>query len=221
MFQAYLTTFLIEPGYEEPITSVEQMIKSEKKFGFIDEYDVFFNNDTESVESAILSKAVRCPDRGTNFKWAATYQNMTILFDNLNMGIFHDMGIMKDGNNRPLLCELEDGGVANVELVLLVYRGTPLLEFINEIIVCIVESGIFTHMKKRYFHRENIVPMFDSTPFDDTYSAFNVSHLQTAFYLLMLGYVLSLACFFIEIMWHSYRSKGRGPTRTSLCHGQT
>jgi hypothetical protein len=30
VFQAYLTTFLMEPGYEEPIRNIEQMLKSEK-----------------------------------------------------------------------------------------------------------------------------------------------------------------------------------------------
>jgi hypothetical protein len=45
------------------------------------------------------------------------------------------------------------------------------------------------------------------------------SHLQTAFYLLMLGYVKALACFVTVIMWHSYRSKGRGPIGTTMCHG--
>jgi hypothetical protein len=221
VFQAYLTTFLIEPGYEEPITSLEQMIKSGRTFGFIDEYDIFFNNDIESVESVIYRRAVRCPDRGTSFKWAATYQNMTILFDNLNMEICRDMGVMNDGNKRPLLCELEDGAVGNVDLVFLVFRGSPLLEFINGIIQHIVEAGILSHIKKRYFRKENIVSVFVSTPTDDTYSAFGLRHLQTAFYLLMLGYVLSIACFLIEIMWHRYKSKERGPTGTSLCHGQT
>jgi len=37
VFQAYLTTFLIEPGYEEPIKTLEQMLTSELKFGYIDE----------------------------------------------------------------------------------------------------------------------------------------------------------------------------------------
>jgi hypothetical protein len=34
VFQAYLTTFLIEQGYEEPIKTAEQMLKSEMTFGF-------------------------------------------------------------------------------------------------------------------------------------------------------------------------------------------
>jgi len=32
VFQAYLTTFTVEPGYVEPIRSVEQMLQSEMKF---------------------------------------------------------------------------------------------------------------------------------------------------------------------------------------------
>jgi len=31
VFQAYLTTFLIEPGFEEPIRTIEEMLKSPKK----------------------------------------------------------------------------------------------------------------------------------------------------------------------------------------------
>jgi hypothetical protein len=36
VFQAYLTTFLIEPGYLEPIKTVEEMLNYEKEFGFVD-----------------------------------------------------------------------------------------------------------------------------------------------------------------------------------------
>jgi hypothetical protein len=208
VFQSYLITFLIEsPGYEEPIKTVEQMLPSDTKFGFIDEYEAFFNNVQDSVDSVILNNAVRCPDIGTSFKWAAVYQNVSIVFDNLNIGICRDMGKLTDENNRPLLCKLEDGGVASLDLVLLVLRGSPLLELINEVIQHMVESGILTHIKKKDFPKEKILSMTDSIAFDDTYSVFGVSQLQPTAYLLTLGYVLALACFVTEIMWHRYRSK--------------
>jgi hypothetical protein len=53
---------------------------------------------------------------------------------------------------------------------------------------------------------------------DDKYFVFSANHLQTAFYLLILGYVLAGACFVTENMWHHYSSKGRERTSTSLCH---
>jgi hypothetical protein len=219
VFQAYLTTFLIEPGYEEPIKTVEQMLTSDTKFGFNDEYEVFLNTVPNSVDSAILNNAVRCPDSGTSFNWATVYQNMSILFDNLNIEICRDMGKLTDEYKRPLLCELEDGGVVSFDLVLLVLRGNLFLEFINDIIDHTVESGILTHIKKRDFPKEKILSMTNAFTFDDTYTVFGVRHLQTAFYLLMMGYVLAFACFVTEVMWNRYRSKVCEPAGASVCHG--
>jgi hypothetical protein len=42
----------------------------------------------------------------------------------MNIEICRDFGRLRDRNNRRLLCELEDGGVTSVEMVLLVYRET-------------------------------------------------------------------------------------------------
>jgi hypothetical protein len=207
VFQAYLTTFLIEPGYEEPIKTLEQMLTSNKKFGFIEDYVIFFNNLTDPVDSAILKNAVRCPNLGASFNWAAVYQNTSIIFDTLNIGIFRDMGILTDENNRPLLCELENGGVTSVDLVILVLRGSPFLELINNIIDHTVESGILTHINERDFLREGIFSLSNAFAFEDTYTVFGVRHLQSAFYIMVMGYVLSFACFVAEILWNVYRSK--------------
>jgi hypothetical protein len=107
-----------------------------------------------------------------------------------------------------------------VGFVLLVLRGSPLLELINDIIDHTVESGILTHIKKRNFPKEIILSMSDAFTFDDTYTVFGVRHLQTAFYLLLIGYVLAVACFGTEILWHCYRSKGYKPAGPFLCHGR-
>ena len=220
VFQAYLTTFLIEPRYEEPIKTVEQMLTSDMKFCFNDVFYTFFNDVPDSVDSAILNNAVRCPDIGTSFNWAAVYQNVSFVFENLNIEIYRDIGKLRDKNNKRLLCVLEDGGVVIIGNVLLVRRGSHLLELLNDILVHMVESGIVSLIKKWYFPKEKNLSMLNAFAFDDTYTAFGVRHLQTAFYLLMLGYVLAFACFVIEIMWHRYRSSGCVPARTSLCHGR-
>jgi hypothetical protein len=171
------------------------MLKSDMKFGFYDQFGAFFNNVTESVDSAILNKSPECPDVGPFFHWAAFYQNMSLLFENLNIEICRDIGNLKYQNNRPLLCELENGSVTSVEIVLLVYRGNPLLELINDIIDRMIESGILSHIMKRVFPKENILSMPDAFAFEDTHTAFGVSQLRTDLYLLMLGYLLALAYF--------------------------
>jgi hypothetical protein len=71
VFQAYITTFLIETGYVEPIKTVEQMVNYEKGFGFMEFALRMFSDSSIFLNSAILKNAVICPDENICFKWAA------------------------------------------------------------------------------------------------------------------------------------------------------
>jgi hypothetical protein len=66
-------------------------------------------------------------------------------------------------------------------------------------------------LKERYFEKEKFDSEFDSYTFDDTSFAYSIKQLQTVFYLLLTGYVLALAFFMIEILWHGYRKKKYTP----------
>jgi hypothetical protein len=118
-------------------------------------------------------------------------------------------GNWTDENNRPLLCEIEGGGVRTIYFPLSVNKGSTFFEFIDDVLSYITEGGIFMHIKKRSFDKLKIESKLDVPTFDDTYYTISIRHLQTAFYLLMLGYVLAVVCFVTEIMWHRYRQKGR------------
>ena len=207
VFQAYLTTFLVEPGYDESIKTLKQILTSDIKFGFTDENEVFLNNVPDSIDLAILKNALRCLVFGATFTSAAAYENMSFAFDNWSMEICRDIGKMTDENKRPLLCKVENGDAGSVDLCLLVVKGCPLLELINCIIQRVVESGILINLVIQNLRIEKILLMSDVTEFDDTYTVFGIRHLQTAFYLLMVGHVLAFASFMIEIMWHRYMSK--------------
>jgi hypothetical protein len=221
VFQAHLTTFLIEPGYVEPIKTVEQMLNYGKGFGFEKWYYNLFSNSSESFNSEILKKAVLCPDECTCFNWAALYHNFSTILDDIPVQTFRAIGKWSDENNKPLLCALEDGVVTAHRYVFLVRNGKNFLELINDVIVRLVEGGIFTHIQKRYFDKQEIQSKFNSLTFPDTYAAINISHLQTVFYILLLGYVLAFASFVTEIMWHRCRAKRREPNSTSVCQERT
>jgi hypothetical protein len=102
---------------------------------------------------------------------------------------------------------------------MMVKKGAPFFEFIDDVLGHKVEVGIFMHMKKRSFDKLKMESKLDVPNFDDTYCAISIRHLQTAFSLLLLGYVLVVACFVTEIMWHRYRKKGRRRTSTSVTQG--
>jgi hypothetical protein len=221
VFQAYLTTFLIEPGYEEPIRTVEEMLKSERKFGFISEYSRFFPDTSSSIDSAIVENALQCSNVNSCFIWASVYHNFSTILDDFSVEMLRRLKNWSDENNKPLLCEMEDGVVRIFKAAILFSSRSPFFEIIGDVIGHIVEGGIFLHIKERVIDQQKLESKVDYPTLDYSYSAINIRHLQTAFYILMLGYVLALVCFVTEIMWHRYRSKVSAVLISSSCHRQT
>jgi hypothetical protein len=137
------------------------------------------------------------------------------------MEIYRAAGDWTDENHSPLLCEIEDGVIKTFDSRIKVEKGAPFFEFMDDVLSRIDEGGIFMHIKEMFFHKLKISSKLDIPTFADTYYVISIGQLQTAFYLLILGYVLAVVCFVSELMWHRYRSKGRGRTFTSVFHGKT
>jgi hypothetical protein len=143
VFQACLTAYLIEPGYEEPIRDIDQMLKSEKKFGFSEGYENIYTDSDEYVDIAILKNGVHCRDWGTCLEWENVYHNFSTITDELDMHLYRGMINWTDENNRRLLCELEDGYITAFDMCLVICRENALLEYINDVIGHIAEGVIF------------------------------------------------------------------------------
>jgi hypothetical protein len=202
---------------------MEQMLKSKKKkFGFSEwEREILFRNTSDPVDPTIVKNALQCSIYYTCFIRATVYHNISTILKYLEMEIYSAEENWTDKNNRTLLGEIEGRVVRTLDYVIIVKKGVPLFEFIDDVLQHIAEGGIFMHIIEMFFEKLKIESKLHVATFADTYYAINIRHLQTAFYLLMLGCVLAVASFFIEIMWHRYWSKGRGPTGTSVCHVKT
>jgi hypothetical protein len=197
------------------------MLKSEKKLALVEAYKRFFNDISDPVDSTIRNQALHCDDESMCFTWAAVYHNISTIMYDLEMETYRRREDWTDKNNRPLLCELEDGVVRTIDFAIEVRKRSPFFQVMDNVVGRLMEGGIFRQIKKRDFVNDNVQTKFDFNMFDDTYSAMNIRHLQTAFYFLMVGYVLAVVFFVTEIMWHRYISRVCEPTGTSFCHGQT
>ncbi|PNF33399.1 hypothetical protein B7P43_G04160 [Cryptotermes secundus] len=213
VFQAYLTSFLIDTGYEEPIRTVEEMLNAGMRFGFPPSYKMFFNDSTDSIGEAILRKVTLCPDEGICLKWASEGRNISTLRSDMTTEFMHSIGSSTDDNNRPLLCDLEDGVVVYFQAVMAVLKGNPLLEHINDVIDRIVEGGLFKEWKKLFFNHARVAKKAPSSyTLADTYLNISLIHMQSAFYLFLLGHAAALFSFVIEMVWNSRASKQREAT---------
>jgi hypothetical protein len=105
-------------------------------------------------------------------------------------------------NSEPLLCGLDDGVVFNTGLTMIMFHGDPLLRRINAIIDRVVEAGIYNfwislsaHSFKLYSRKVAIVHPING------YYSFNLYHMQPAFYLILIGWCLSVLCFIVEVFY--------------------
>jgi hypothetical protein len=140
--------------------------------------------------------------------WAKYQKNVAILlFDHYfdyNYVISDSVG----ENSEPLLCRLEDGVVYTHGLSMLMFYGDPLLRRVTEIIDHVVEAGIYNYwiplsmnLRKLYSRKIAIIHPLDG------YYSFNLYHMQPAFYLLFIGWCLSVLCFMVEVLYNRVFSK--------------
>ena len=70
---------------------------------------------------------------------------------NVNVSPETAVAIWTAGNERILLCEMEDGVVENLDYLPFTSKGSPTLTYNNNVINHRVEAGIYTKFRKRRF----------------------------------------------------------------------
>jgi hypothetical protein len=86
---------------------------------------------------------------------------------------------------------------------MLMFHGDPLIRRVNDIIDRVVEAGLYNHWISVEFnwHKIRSRKIAIVHPLDDYYS-FNLNHLQTVFYLLLMGWCLSALSFIFEVFYN-------------------
>ena len=208
VFQAFLTTFLIDSGYIAPIQSTEELFASGIKFAYLPEYNFIFENGDETEASKVQRNRVNCPSYGICANWAKYHKNVSILLGDKVAEDNYASGVYVGKNSEPLFCGLEDGVVFNTGLTMIMFHGDPLMRRVNAIIDRVVEAGIYNYWISLNMNQFKLLSRKIAIvqPLDGYYS-FNLYHLQPAFYLLLMGWCLTALCFLLELLYNRLVSK--------------
>jgi hypothetical protein len=208
VFQALLTTFLIDSGYKTPIQNMDELFASDVKLALYPFEFNAVNRTNEREASKILRNSVDCPSFKVCLDWAIHQKNTSVSLSDISAELMYASGLFVGENSEPLLCKLEDGVYLRSGLTMLMLQGDPLLRRVSEIIDRVVEAGIYNYWVFLYFHRIKILSHKISfvQPLDGYYS-FNLYHMQPAFYLLLMGWCLSAICFIVEVLYNRVLSK--------------
>ncbi|KAJ4448751.1 hypothetical protein ANN_00142 [Periplaneta americana] len=145
VFQCFLTTYLVEPGYEPPIKTIGQMLDKDikvcadkekvatlklfgKEFWSKIENSLFVaSSEQECLEMSVTDKNV------SSFVWDAIVERSIRINQYL------------DDNYKPVICKLDNGLSIVDHLVIITSQGNPLLIRINNILARLLESGLIGH----------------------------------------------------------------------------
>ena len=208
VFQAFLTTFLIDSGYKTPIQNMDELYASGIKLAYPPECSFVFENGDELELSKLHRNLANCSSYLVCLNWAIYHKNVSVLLEDISAEYLYTLGKSADDKSKPLLYGLEYGVFFPTRLTMLMFHGDPLMSRVTEIIDRVVEAGLYNYWFSLQINWLKVILKNKSSvqPLDGYYS-FKLYHMKTAFYLLLIGWCLSALCFMVEILYNSILHK--------------
>jgi hypothetical protein len=202
VFQAFLTALLIDPGYERQISSMEELLNSDSTFLVYEGHISFYVGggdwkSTRTLNNHRLCQRYTCVDE---MKTAARSRNSAVLWHDNLIEYYTLEGLFGSATGRPLLCKVPDGTVLITYDVMYVPNGSHLLDRINEIISSALEAGLYSKWYASIKSKLKVeARAIRISSLVNEYCDLNMEHMQSAFYILLLGYTLSIALLLVEL----------------------
>jgi hypothetical protein len=89
VFQAFLTTFLIDSGYKTPIQNMDELFASDIKFSFEKFHRHIFKIGDETKTFTIFRNSVDFPSFDVCLEWAKYQKNLSIIFPDIATEIMY------------------------------------------------------------------------------------------------------------------------------------
>jgi hypothetical protein len=208
VFQAFLTTFLIDSGYKTPIQNMDELFSSGIRLAYPEGSNFLFEENVGPESLHVQRNRANCPSYDECLNWAIYHKNVSVLLHDEFAEEYFATGYFVGENSEPLLCTLDDGVFFSYGKSMVMFNGDPLIRRFNEIIDRVVEAGLHTFWNSLRLNFYKIysrkIAIFH--PLDECYS-FNLYHMQPAFYLLLIGWCLSAFCYMFEVLYNRLLSK--------------
>jgi hypothetical protein len=214
VYQAHLTSFLIDPGLQHQLSSEDEILTSGIEYttetGIVLFYSVL--NGTRFKDMSYTGDVdvaqARVAEGTLAFLWSKFPVEYNIAFK------------YKNANGVPSICKIKDEFTFNL-ITMIVPKGFPLKPKYDQVLRALIQAGLidwwWEHLK--YTASLEGARKFGSPP--GKYIVLTLKHLQSAFYFLLIGYAMSVLLLFIELSYHHhkrYKLKLRGKKLKTEIH---
>jgi hypothetical protein len=212
LFQTYFTSFLVDPGIQERIRTLEELYQSDLVYNFYLENDKYLEYSFPDYYSAINLRRKECKTAGQCLYDLLRSQTFTVIDHSFH--IDYSTEIIK----KPELCTL-DAAIYRLSFAMHLAKGSHLLDSFNDVIHRALQGGFvgkwWDDLKTSYkllsaSNHTSVSPNFvDFIQDDSDYFVFSVSHLQFAFYAIGMGGFVGFVVLIGEILHYRIFKKRR------------
>jgi hypothetical protein len=208
VFQAFFISFLVEPGYEKQIETLEELVDSGVIVGLHPQVQMLVDA-TGYKEHKKLKVNITCSDYDGCLEQVIIENNFAII--TLQVLIEYTASMLgKTVNNKKYICSL-NGNIVSGGLSMYLAKGHILLERFNVLIQHCLEGGLVTkywsELKWNISQRGVKESTEDSSSNTNMYFVFQMSHLGVTFGILFLGCALNFIVLLAEIMYKRQTSR--------------
>jgi hypothetical protein len=199
VFQAFFTSYLVEPGYGKKFETFDDLLNSSVSYGYNGVIEMILVTTSYKDHHSFhpsrrqdCSDIVECTRRIAN-----STQMCTISVPRLSQYLASEMGIPDASKS---FCTLEEN-VGTSGLIFVLNNSSPFLNRLNVLTRRSVEGGLLDRYWTQLLWITSLrskMKVGDSE--EDLYFVFSLSHLSPAFCVLGFGYLLSSIVFLAEIL---------------------
>ena len=202
VFQTKLTSFLIDPGLEHQITTVEEMLESDLKLGVRNEL-------TKNYILKIYSRYSLKPERILILEINDAIERMSLEGDisyiegeNI-IDTIRSLYVDEDGRHR--ICQIEERLLAFL-IGYIIPKGSPLRDVLSKVWRRLFEGNFVSlwlrSLKEFLYMKSAFKSQLKSE--DEEYCPLGIEHLQGSFYLLLFGEAMCIVVLLLEILARYY-----------------
>jgi hypothetical protein len=198
VFQTYVTTYIVDPGYRHQIDSVDEIMESGLEVYVTDFlYELLGDNLLQRQKSWR-----KCGNANECLTTASASPGVVMLAGK----------VFAEYKSKELKCAFNyhesSSDLLHIHTVMVLKKGSPYLEIINSVIRRLVEGGYPGKFFKNFIQEKSLKCLTEI----DQYVPMSLDQLQSAFVVMLVGLSLSLLLFFGELMVKMTRRNNRtGP----------
>jgi hypothetical protein len=203
VFQTFVTSHLVDPGMVEQIKSFDEIYETGMKYGFYPGLDLAFQDESDWRAVEIVAHRRACNDIINCLKAVYKSTEFAMLTDRLLVSYLNTHKFL-DKSGVPMICTIEYDFIESYKAFLLT-KGNHLLEQFNKLIETALQAGLVGKWWKdiQVTSRIKATAIRKYSLLDD-YSVLLLTHLQGAYYLLLLGHCVAFICFLVEILYRMH-----------------